>query len=91
MHNYKVHLVFSVVNLTKETIVEIEDFQELKSYVAELKEDLINGDRIFIINPHDNYNIRPWVDHKGDMYYHHYIPKSRFRGFEWERRKMGIY
>lgn len=87
----QVKLVFRVVNLTKETIVEIEEFEELKLSLPELKKDLMNGDKIFIINPHDDYNIRPWIDHSGEMYFHHYIPANPFKGFKYEKRKAGIY
>ena len=79
---------FRLINLTKEIEVAFEDFEEVEILEPGIKKDLINGDKIFIINPHDNYNIRPSINEDGSVGYYHYLPTIRFRGFEYEGRKF---
>ena len=73
--------VFTVVNLTLETEVLVGDVNDT-DFLQELKKEVMNGDRIFIINSHHRDNLRPLIDDKGEMHLISYKPKLSWRGFD---------
>lgn len=71
-----VTLVYTVVNLTKDTTYTIDDSRELS------KEDIMNGDEIFIIPPFGKLYLKPYMHREGYIEFHSFFPKQ-WRNGRW--------